>query len=348
MAEYAIIPYADYLDACDAVREKTETTGKIVSGELGAAIRSIETGGDFSEVDFLLDEINGEVVGETPYTVTFIGVNSTELGAVSVFEGYDCPDPVATGVFETPTKESTRYINYTFSGWALTEGGAADPDVLKAIETDTTVYAVFAEEYIYLAKGNCGNAVYDSVIVWTINPDYVLELTGSGRTEDDYSVSGAPWSGYADKITSVIVNEGITYLGWAAFENLTAATDAVLPASVSLLSVYLFRGCSSLANIALPTKNLIIMNDVFDNCVSLKNITFPAKTYAIYYSAFTGCTALESAVFEETEGWCVGSTLDVTTAFAEADISDPAAMATWLVNNSSTSKILVRNGGNES
>lgn len=45
MADYAVMPFSDYEDACNAVREKTGGTESIVSGELGAQIRAI-TGGE--------------------------------------------------------------------------------------------------------------------------------------------------------------------------------------------------------------------------------------------------------------------------------------------------------------
>ena len=45
MAEYAVMPLADYEDACDAVREKTGGTDVIKSGELGTQIRGISGGG---------------------------------------------------------------------------------------------------------------------------------------------------------------------------------------------------------------------------------------------------------------------------------------------------------------
>jgi hypothetical protein len=44
MADYAVMPKADYQDACNAVREKTGGTGAIKSGDLGSQIRSITTG----------------------------------------------------------------------------------------------------------------------------------------------------------------------------------------------------------------------------------------------------------------------------------------------------------------
>lgn len=45
MADYVVMPKADYLDACNAIREKTGGTDVIKSGEMGARIRAIETGG---------------------------------------------------------------------------------------------------------------------------------------------------------------------------------------------------------------------------------------------------------------------------------------------------------------
>ena len=45
MADLAVMPVADYKAACDAVREKTDVTDAIRSGDLAALISAIETGG---------------------------------------------------------------------------------------------------------------------------------------------------------------------------------------------------------------------------------------------------------------------------------------------------------------
>lgn len=44
MADYAVMPIADYKATCDAVREKTDVTDAIKSGDLAALISAIETG----------------------------------------------------------------------------------------------------------------------------------------------------------------------------------------------------------------------------------------------------------------------------------------------------------------
>lgn len=62
MAEYAVMPKSDYVDACDAVREKTGGTGAIKSGQLGGFIRSIVGGGSIS-----YREVTNDTGGTTIY-----------------------------------------------------------------------------------------------------------------------------------------------------------------------------------------------------------------------------------------------------------------------------------------
>lgn len=45
LTDMVIMPSADYLDACNAIREKTGSSAAIKSGELGSKIRSISSGG---------------------------------------------------------------------------------------------------------------------------------------------------------------------------------------------------------------------------------------------------------------------------------------------------------------
>jgi hypothetical protein len=71
------------------------------------------------------------------------------LGKKAVATGDDCADPIARGVFSTPTKESTAQYNYTFYGWATTPNGAADSNWNKAVTEDRTVYANFASVVRY-------------------------------------------------------------------------------------------------------------------------------------------------------------------------------------------------------
>lgn len=111
---------------------------------LSKVIVNVEGSGvDTEEIDDLLDEINGEVIGEAQHIVTFIGANGEQLCTVPVYDGDDCPDPIPAHISK-PTKESTVDTVYTYIGWSLTDGGSADTaNALANVTEDRTLYAVF-------------------------------------------------------------------------------------------------------------------------------------------------------------------------------------------------------------
>lgn len=82
--------------------------------------------------------------------VTFMSYDgSVEYGKKAVAVGDDCADPIARGIFDTPTRESDVQYNYTFYGWATEANGGADADWNKTITEDKTVYANFASAVRY-------------------------------------------------------------------------------------------------------------------------------------------------------------------------------------------------------
>ena len=82
--------------------------------------------------------------------VTFMSEDGQiEYGKKAVAVGDDCADPIARGVFSTPTRESDVQYNYTFYGWATEPNGGAVSNWNKAITEDKTVYANFSKAVRY-------------------------------------------------------------------------------------------------------------------------------------------------------------------------------------------------------
>lgn len=82
MENYVVMPKADYEDILDATREKTGTTGLMVSSEVGTKIRSISSGGGGSFEDLstelaaqeaLLSSLGGALGALAPTIVISFG-----------------------------------------------------------------------------------------------------------------------------------------------------------------------------------------------------------------------------------------------------------------------------------
>lgn len=106
---------------------------------------------------FVRDE-NGEIVQFSKGTgssadvryVTFMSYDGlTEYGKKAVAVGDDCADPIARGIFDTPTRESDVQYNYTHNGWATMANGEADVNALKTVTEDKTVYATYTSALRY-------------------------------------------------------------------------------------------------------------------------------------------------------------------------------------------------------
>ena len=97
----------------------------------------------------IYQKVSGGSSDELRY-VTFMSYDGTvEYGKKAVATGDDCADPIARGVFDTPTRESTVQYNYTFAGWATVPNGGKDANALKSVNEDRTVYANYVSAVRY-------------------------------------------------------------------------------------------------------------------------------------------------------------------------------------------------------
>lgn len=91
---------------------------------------------------------------------------------------------------------------------------------------------------------------------------------------------------------SVILSDGITHIGDAAFSGEEDLKDIIIPKSVTSIGNNAFASCSKLTSITIPKSVTSIGSHAFFNCVSLTSITIPDGVKSIGSYAFWNCEGL--------------------------------------------------------
>lgn len=102
-----------------------------------------------------------------------------------------------------------------------------------------------------------------------------------------------PWYNYRHKIEKVIIHEGVSYIGQAAFSYCDKIKKVKLPNSLEVIGNVAFGSCYSLLEINLNDNLLKIGNGAFAHCSSLESITIPARVKVIEYGSFEDCKRLK-------------------------------------------------------
>ncbi len=130
-------------------------------------------------------------------------------------------------------------------------------------------------------SGFCGAEGDGSNLRWTLTDDGTLTISGTGAmadyTEimqpDGVVVPTQPYMEYFGDITSIVVEPGVTHIGWYAFCTLYRAESVSLPEGLVTIGRNAFDRCFGLTEITLPgTVDDSIMSIVFQNCYYLKNV----------------------------------------------------------------------------
>jgi len=133
-------------------------------------------------------------------------------------------------------------------------------------------------------SGQCGENVfwqYDEV-------SQTLTINGQGKMYD-YSIdfnsspmaSNAPWSIYAETISSIEIKNGICKIGDYAFACCTNLVDVFISNDVTNIGNRAFYNCQSLCKVVIPDSVLSIDSDVFWKCSSLSVVTIGANVSEI-------------------------------------------------------------------
>ncbi|MBQ8289117.1 MAG: leucine-rich repeat domain-containing protein [Clostridia bacterium] len=103
----------------------------------------------------------------------------------------------------------------------------------------------------------------------------------------------------SDDLKSVIIQDGITYIGANAFEGCTDLSEIRLPVTLTDLGKNAFYGCG-LKSVTIPGSVETVMEGVFTACTSLTTVTVETGVKALSESAFQNCHALHTVTLPET------------------------------------------------
>lgn len=154
---------------------------------------------------------------------------------------------------------------------------------------------------------------------WSVN-NGTLTISGNGKMRFLFNTNGssqqysciAPWESYKNKVTSVVIEEGISSIGKFAFAGFTNLETVSIPNTVTEIESNAFSKCNNLKSIKLPSSLETLNSSAFDYCSSLKNIEIPASVKSIdntisFFgrSIFANCSSMTDInVAEANENYC--------------------------------------------
>ncbi len=113
-----------------------------------------------------------------------------------------------------------------------------------------------------IASGGCGE------VGWALDDQGVMTIFGSGQMGDGGSPYDFPWAPFRDDIQTIVVEEGVTYIGHMAF-----------------------AGCGNLEYVSLSNTVKTIAYEAFINCPKLDAILIPVSVTDMGFDLFSADSA---------------------------------------------------------
>ena len=204
------------------------------------------------------------------------------------------PETAAPEETSAPTEpQPTTEVTETTASTEETTTASTEPTE----ETTEPTLDLFAEDGNVIASGTCG-AQGDN-LTWVLTEDGTLTISGSGKMQGYINPSKAPWYSNRTKILSAVVDDGVTSIGFSAFDGCSSLTSVTIPKGVTYISNFAFEDCSSLTSVTIPESVTSIGNSAFSGCSNLTSVTIPEGVTSIGYRTFWGCSSLTSVTIPE-------------------------------------------------
>lgn len=228
-------------------------------------------------------------------------------------DGELCRVCVRCGVKETQTIPALGH-DWNNKG-VCNRCGATSPD-----------FHTFASGYCGRPDVNGGKDVQYAITgIGFDSNDLTITISGTGPMTDYQWVNGkttCPWTTYNGRITSVVIENGVTHVGNVSFRRFPCIVSASFPISVTDIGETAFYDCGRLEHLVLPARLKTIGDYAFGNCKSLKAIDIPADVETIGFGAFVHCTSLKKVTLpdglKKTDSWAFAENPIETVTFGSA------------------------------
>ena len=234
-----------------------------------------------------------------PASVTSIGAYAFSCSSIRTvtFEG-NAPE-IYPSTFSSSTLDA--YYDPNTEGW--------DNVLSMTHYGNIGWYPMGGAESPVLGTGSCGGNLQ-----WTLNQEGVLTISGTGRM-DDYLATDLPWQSFTEQITSVVIEDGVEYIGREAFRDCTQISSITAGDSLQGVGMDAFNDTAWLSNqpnglvflgkvlltykgtcpaqVTIPEGTVGIGAKAFQDAGTLEQINFHANLKEIGAWAFEGCVNLK-------------------------------------------------------
>lgn len=173
----------------------------------------------------------------------------------------------------------------------------------------------------------------NETIQWNLQ-EGVLTVSGTGAMPDFSYENPSPWEDQADAITSVVVEDGITYIGSNAFKYLSNLTHVAMEDSVSEIGNEAFYDCTNLENVHLSNNLANIRAHAFFGCESLRELEIPSSVTIIESYAFKGTSLTALQLSDQCRFSYLSFPPDMTVADGRPAAGSLGDNITWELNAS--------------
>lgn len=229
----------------------------------------------------------GEIIGlEKSYTVIFYQIGGEKDQSAYIF---------------APEEAYKTLWNWA-QGFPGEVAPTSSPGVWVRLGPDETPPPGAWVRFGYDEEQGYGQEYLISTVTWNFDEDTkTLTFSGEGSlpdgVEEGYELNFG-WTSLADKVETIVLEEGITRIPKSAFYGFSKAMEIYLPSTLEIIEATAFSYCG-FSEIDLPDGLEEIDSYAFAFCGELRHCEIPASVTSLSSNMFRECRKLETVTLHE-------------------------------------------------